>query len=108
MVMHGGFKVSGGEGGLEKGGLRGRRGSSPPVCPPQTPPAQARVPAHFTGLTAVGKTTRDRRLTRLLAPEAARTPALEGRKRPPVEVCVGWEPGAREAGPSSNRQTPFR
>lgn len=39
MVMHRGFKVSGGEGGLEKGGLWGEKRQSPPVCPPQTPPA---------------------------------------------------------------------
>lgn len=38
MEMRGGFKVSGGEGGLGKGGLRGKR-PSPAVCPPQTPPA---------------------------------------------------------------------
>lgn len=40
MVMHGGFKVSGGKGGLEKGGLGEEAVPPPPVCPPRPlPPA---------------------------------------------------------------------
>ena len=96
MVMHDGFKVSEGEGGLGEGRVGGR-GSLPLSARPSPLPPRPRPRPLHSKRAAAGKTTRDT-LPHAAAAATPATRAVEGCEPPPAKVCRGGDGGPERRG----------